>query len=173
MNHRCIDKHVQFVTIVISCTFITVFPLLQDKYKRALAEVENVRIRMKKQVEDTKLFGIQGFCKDLLEVADILEQATGTVPTEELEKNQHLKTLFEGMTMTNGQLLKVFSKHGLEKVAPEVGEKFDPHYHEALFQVPAPEGGEAGTVAIMEKKGYKLHNRTLRPALVGVFKDSS
>lgn len=128
---------------------------------------------MNKQVEDTKMFGIQGFCKDLLEVADILDQATGTVPAEEMEKNQHLKSLFEGMAMTNTQLLKVFSKHGLTKVAPEIGEKFDPNFHEALFQVPAPEGKEDGTVAILEKSGYKLHNRTLRPALVGVFSGSS
>jgi len=154
-------------------SFIFLNQTLQDKYKRALAEVENVRLRMKKQIDDTKLFGIQGFCKDLFEVADILDQATGSVPKEEMGKNQHLKLLFDGMSMTNAQLLKVFTKNGLTKVAPEIGEKFDPHSHEALFQVPAPAGNEDGTVAIVEKTGFKLHSRTLRPALVGVFKGSS
>ncbi|WAR22213.1 GRPE1-like protein [Mya arenaria] len=143
---------------------------LDDKYKRALAETENVRTRMRKQVEDAKVFGIQGFCKDLLEVADVLDQATQSVPSEELKKNEHLNTLFKGLNMTNTQLLKVFSRHGLTKLSPEVGEKFDPYVHEALFEVPAAEGQDGGTVAVCQKTGFKLHERTLRPATVGVFK---
>lgn len=121
--------------------------------------------------EEAKLFGIQRFSKDLLEVADVLEKATESVPNEELEKNIHLKNLFEGLTLTDQQLKKVFSKNGLEKDDP-IGEKFDPHSHEAVFQLDVPDK-EDGTVALVQKIGYKLNGRTLRPALVGVVKRKS
>ena len=81
----------------------------QDKYMRSLAETENVRNRMKKQVDDAKLYGIQGFCKDLLEVADILKTATLSVPQEQLSSNAPLKDLFDGLSMTQAQLQKVLS----------------------------------------------------------------
>ncbi|KAM3938701.1 grpE protein homolog 1, mitochondrial isoform 2-T2 [Leptodactylus fuscus] len=141
----------------------------QDKYKRALADTENLRQRSQKMVEDAKLYGIQGFCKDLLEVADILEKATQSVPKEEIkDDNPHLKNLYEGLVMTEVQMQKVFKKHGVVKLNP-VGAKFDPYEHEALFHTPV-EGKEPGTVALVTKVGYKLHERTLRPALVGVVK---
>ncbi|XP_026995048.1 grpE protein homolog 1, mitochondrial [Tachysurus fulvidraco] len=142
---------------------------LTDKYKRALADTENLRQRSQKLVDDAKLYGIQAFCKDLLEVADILEKATQSVPKEEVSsENPHLKNLYDGLVMTQVQIQKVFTKHGLVKLDP-VGLKFDPYEHEALFQIPH-EGQEPGTVATVTKVGYKLHNRTLRPALVGVVK---
>lgn len=124
--------------------------------------------RTRKQIDEARLFGIQSFSKDLLEVADILVKATETVPKEEIEKSDTLKNLYDGLLMTEAQLQKVFKKNGLEKVNP-VNEKFDPYSHEALFQIPFPDK-EAGTVAVVEKVGYKLHGRTLRPALVGVVK---
>ncbi|KAM6949049.1 grpE protein homolog 1, mitochondrial isoform 2-T2 [Aplochiton taeniatus] len=131
---------------------------LTDKYKRALADTENLRTRR-----------IQGFCKDLLEVADILEKATESVPKEEVSNNNpHLKNLYDGLVMTEVQMQKVFTKHGLVKLNPE-GEKFNPYEHEALFHAPV-EGKEPGTVAVVTKVGYKIHSRTLRPALVGVAK---
>ncbi|XP_015174695.1 PREDICTED: grpE protein homolog, mitochondrial isoform X2 [Polistes dominula] len=106
----------------------------EDKYKRALADGENLRVRLTKQIEDAKLFGIQGFCKDLLDVADVLGKATESVPKNELtDKNPHLKTLYEGLIMTEAQLHKVFKKHGLVSLNP-LNEKFDPNQHEALFQ---------------------------------------
>lgn len=107
---------------------------LDDKYKRSLADKENLRMRLTKQIEDAKLFGIQGFCKDLLDVADILGKATESVPKNEItERNPHLKSLYEGLTMTESQLHKVFKKHGLVSLNP-LNEKFDPNQHEALFQ---------------------------------------
>uniref|UniRef100_A0AAY5JYB4 GrpE protein homolog n=1 Tax=Esox lucius TaxID=8010 RepID=A0AAY5JYB4_ESOLU len=144
---------------------------ITDKYKRALADTENLRTRSQKMVEDAKLYGIQGFCKDLLEVADILEKATESVPKEEVssQKNPHLKNLYDGLVMTETQIQKVFIKHGLVKLNPDGGQKFNPYEHEALFHAPV-EGKEPGTVAIVTKVGYKLHGRTLRPALVGVAK---
>ncbi|XP_015718294.1 grpE protein homolog 1, mitochondrial [Coturnix japonica] len=142
-----------------------------DKYKRALADAENVRQRSQKLVEEAKLYGIQSFCKDLLEVADILEKATQSVPKEEIkDENPHLKSLYEGLVMTEVQIQKVFKKHGLLRLDP-VGAKFDPYEHEALFHAPM-EGKEPGTIALVSKIGYKLHGRTLRPALVGVVKDA-
>ncbi|GAB1865170.1 GrpE protein homolog [Camponotus japonicus] len=143
--------------------------VLEDKYKRALAEGENIRVRLTKQIHDAKLFGIQGFCKDLLDVADILGKATESVPKAELtEKNPHLKSLYEGLIMTEAQLHKVFKKHGLISLNP-INEKFDPNEHEALFQQEV-EGKEPGTIVVVSKIGYKLHERIVRPALVGVAK---
>ncbi|XP_047241114.1 grpE protein homolog 1, mitochondrial isoform X2 [Girardinichthys multiradiatus] len=144
---------------------------MTDKYKRALADTENLRTRSQRMVEDAKLYGIQSFCKDLLEVADILEKATESVPKEEVtSQNPHLKNLYDGLVMTEVQIQKVFMKHGLVKINPE-GQKFNPYEHEALFQAPV-EGKEPGTVAVVTKVGYKIHGRTLRPALVGVAKAS-
>jgi len=142
---------------------------LDDKYKRALAENENIRQRMMRQIKDAKQFGIQGFCKDLLEVADILNTATVSVPAEELtDKNPHLKNLYEGLKMTDSQLQKVFRLHGLVQVNP-LGEKFNPNQHEALFEE-VVEGKPVGTVSVVTKIGYQLHERVIRPALVGVVK---
>ena len=141
---------------------------LQDKFMRALAEVENTRQRMKKQVEDAKLFGIQGFSRDILDVADVLEKATESVPSSELQEgaNPALASLFEGLKMTSDQLQKVFNKNGLKRIEP-LGDRFDPSLHEALFEVP---GDKPGTVAVVSKVGYLLNGRTIRPALVGVAK---
>ncbi|XP_069488106.1 grpE protein homolog 1, mitochondrial [Ambystoma mexicanum] len=142
---------------------------LTDKYKRALADTENLRQRSQKLIDEAKIYGIQSFCKDLLEVADVLEKATESVPKDEIKAdNPHLKNLYEGLLMTEVQMQKVFKKHGIRKLNP-VGAKFDPYEHEALFHAPV-EGKEPGTVALVTKVGYKLHDRTLRPALVGVVK---
>ncbi|KAH9524924.1 GrpE protein 1, mitochondrial [Bulinus truncatus] len=145
----------------------------KDKYLRSLAETENLRKRMTRQVDEAKLFAIQGFCKDLLEVSDVLSTAINSVPKDQLiSSNPHLMNLYQGLNMTETQLMKVFSKHGLESIAPKEGEKFDPNFHEALFQVPiqSKETQVPDTVAVVQKIGYMLRNRTLRPALVGVFK---
>ncbi|XP_058639144.1 grpE protein homolog 1, mitochondrial isoform X2 [Onychostoma macrolepis] len=142
---------------------------ITDKYKRALADTENLRQRSQKMIDDAKLYGIQGFCKDLLEVADILEKATESVPKTEISTaNPHLKNLYDGLVMTEVQIQKVFQKHGLVKLNPD-SQKFDPYEHEAVFHAPV-EGKEPGTIAVVTKVGYKLHGRTLRPALVGVVK---
>ncbi len=142
---------------------------LLDKYRRSLAESDNMRKRLTKQIEDAKTFGIQSFCKDLLEVADVLNKAVSDVPAEMLEKeSQYLRDIHQGLQLTESQLLQVFRRHGLEKVSPELGEKFDPNVHEALFQVPATAEMESGTIMDVQKVGYALHGRTVRPVLVGV-----
>lgn len=93
-----------------------------------------MRTRLTKQISEAKIFGIQSFCKDLLDVADVLSKAPETVPKEEInDKNPYLKSLYEGLLMTDAQLQSVFKRHGLEQVNP-LNEKFNPNYHEALFQ---------------------------------------
>ena len=124
---------------------------------------------MFKQIEEAKVFGIQSFSKDLLEVADVLRKAIDSVPKtpSQLEEGKVLQSLQEGLQLTEAQLLKVFQKNGLEQVVPSEGDDFDPDLHEALFQVL---GGKAGKVAQLSQIGYRLHGRTIRPAKVGVFK---
>ena len=161
-----------------------------DKYRRSLADSENLRVRLNKQIADAKVFGIQSFCKDLLEVADILGHATKAVPQDQLnDSNPHLKNLYEGLTMTNASLLQVFKRHGLEPMNP-LNEKFNPNLHEALFQkvrflcfinmqlfsknvsffLQPDSSVEPDTIVEVTKLGYKLHERVIRPALVGVSK---
>ena len=140
----------------------------QDKFMRTLAETENLRKRMEKQVEEAKQFGIQSFAKDILEVADILEKATESVPKKDLDENTNipLVSLYEGLKLTEAQLQKVFLKNGLTKIHT-VGEVFDPKIHEALFEIP---GKKPGTVAVVSRVGYLLNGRTIRAAKVGIVK---
>ncbi|XP_022669050.1 grpE protein homolog, mitochondrial-like isoform X2 [Varroa jacobsoni] len=141
---------------------------LDDKYKRSLADSENLRMRLTKQIEDTKVFGIQKFCTDLLEIADVLQIACEAVPKEELEKNPYLKNLFEGLQMTESQLQSVFRRHGLTQINP-LGEKFNPNEHEAVFMA-EDKSKEVDSIAVVSKLGYRLRDRVIRPALVGVVK---
>ncbi|VDM63143.1 unnamed protein product [Angiostrongylus costaricensis] len=139
----------------------------KDKYRRSLAETENVRARGIKQVEEAKMFAIQGFCKDLLEVADILDLAVNSVKSEELESGgKTLTDLHNGIVMTKTVLLKVFKRHGLVALSP-IGDKFDPNLHEAVFQVSEAKV-EPGHIMHVAKVGYLLRERPIRPAQVGV-----
>uniref|UniRef100_A0A0N5C7J2 GrpE protein homolog n=1 Tax=Strongyloides papillosus TaxID=174720 RepID=A0A0N5C7J2_STREA len=143
---------------------------LKDKYLRSVAETENVRKRGVRLVDDAKVYAIQGFCKDLLEVADILNLAIDAVPKEDVESDKKLKDLYDGIVMTKEVLLKTFNKHGLVPVNPD-GQKFDPNLHEAVFQVPKEQANvPADHVAHVAKIGYSLHGRPIRPAQVGVVK---
>jgi len=136
---------------------------------RALAETENVRQRLSKQVEEARKFGIQNFAKELLEVADILEKANDSVSADDLTSdNKTLLSLVDGLKLTELELQKVLKKNGVMKMTGK-GELFDPTIHEALFEVP---GETPGMVAVVSRYGYMLHDRTLRPARVGVVKAS-
>lgn len=127
---------------------------------------------MRKEISDSKVYAIQAFCKDLLTVADILSTAVNTAPTESSQNTETDKKwgdFFEGVKMTKGELMSVFKRHGLVQFTPEKGEKFDPNKHEAMFQAPVPDL-KPGLVAHVQTSGYLLHDRTLRPAQVGVSK---
>lgn len=138
---------------------------LLDKYRRSIAENDNMRKRLTKQIEDAKVYGIQGFCKDLLDVADVLGKAV-----EAGEQTTNVEDMVQGLKLTQTQLLQVFGRHGLAQITPQTGEtKFDPNLHEALFQIPNP-NLDPNIVLDVQKIGYTLHGRTIRPALVGVSK---
>lgn len=144
---------------------------LKDKYQRTLADRENVRLRLEKQVADTKVFAIQGFCKDLLEVSDVFSKALETVTKQQLEEGpSELKILYDGLTMTQTQLHNVFKRHGLKSVEVKEGDKFDPGYQEAMFEVDATDAQKPGTVVHILRPGWKLQDRCLRSAQVGVVK---
>ena len=127
-----------------------------------------MRRRSRKQVEEAKLYGIQGFSKDILEVADVLQKATHSVPEAALQEkdNPHLVSLYGGVKLTEAELQKVLKKNGVDQINP-LGQVFDPVFHEAVFEV---EGEKPGTVAHVTMLGYTLHGRTIRPARVGVVK---
>ena len=143
-----------------------------DKYLRALAEMENVRRRATKDVDIAKKFALQNFAKSLLDVADNLTRASDSVPkemrTSSEEAHQHVKSLYEGVTMVERQLQTIFKTHAITQFAPSEGDGFNPNLHEATFEVPSPES--AGTVAACTRTGYMYHERVLRPAEVGVHK---
>lgn len=127
---------------------------LTERYRKALADSENVRRRTQKFVEDAKLFGIQSFCRDLVEVADILEK-TAESAAEEAEPtnpNPTLQKIYEGLSLIEAKLQSVFAKHGLQKMSP-VGDKYDPYDHEIVCHVPA-EGMQPGTIALVTQDGY-------------------
>mmetsp|Transcript_3513 Transcript_3513/g.11726 ORF Transcript_3513/g.11726 Transcript_3513/m.11726 type:complete len:134 (-) Transcript_3513:456-857(-) len=129
--------------------------------------MENIRKRHVNDVENANKYATTKFAKDLLNVADNLERAISMVPAEVREgEPSTLKALLEGVELTDRELLSVFRKHGVDKVDP-AGQKFDPNFHEALYEMPVPDA-EPGTVARVESVGYKIHDRCLRPAKVGV-----
>ncbi|XP_031428660.1 grpE protein homolog 2, mitochondrial [Clupea harengus] len=133
---------------------------ITERYKRALADSDNVRRRTQKFVEDAKLFGIQSFCRDLVEVADLLEQTAGLAEGSEAQRH------FQGLKHIQGRLQDVFTKHGLEKMNP-VGGTYDPYQHDIACRMPA-EGVEPGTITVVKQNGYTLHGRTIRHAHVAI-----
>ncbi len=139
---------------------------LKDQLLRALAETENLRQRTRREREDTIKYAAMGLVKDLVEVTDNLKRAIESVPAEAIEDDSQLKNLLTGVQMTDKEILTVFERHNIKQVAA-LGEKLDPHSHEALFEVPDPTS-PAGTVVQVMQPGYRLHDRLVRPARVGV-----
>ncbi|PPS17631.1 hypothetical protein GOBAR_AA02929 [Gossypium barbadense] len=148
---------------------------MKDKVVRTLAEMENVMARTRREADNSKKFAVQNFAKDLLDVADNLERASAHVKgsfSKIDESNDTagavplLKTLLEGVEMTEKQLGEVFRKYGIEKFNP-TNEPFDPNMHNAVFQVP-DNSKPTGTVAHVLKAGYMLYDRVIRPAEVSV-----
>lgn len=141
-----------------------------DQTLRALAEAENARRRAGIDVENAHKFAVGKFAKSLLDIADNLSRAAESVPEEMRESDEQpvLKSLYEGVTMTEKMLVKTFEEHGLKRIWP-MDEKFDPNLHNALFEMPDP-SKEPGTVAHVASAGYVLHDRVIRAAGVGVVK---
>jgi len=148
---------------------------LNDRLLRSYAEMENVRTRMTRIADDARKFAIQGFVKELLDVADNLRRAVDAVPAEGDQKSVEvdkalslLNSLKDGVVLTERQLLQVFGKHGVAKFE-SLDKPFDPNMHTALFQMPDP-SKTCDTVGAVLKEGYTLNDRVIRPAEVGVVK---
>jgi len=141
----------------------------RDKMLRTLAEMENLRKRTSREVADARTYGITGFARDVLEIADNLQRALDAVPAEaRAAADPGLKALIEGVELTERSLLNALEKHGVRKLDP-VGERFDPNFHQAMFEVPDA-SVPAGTVVQVVQAGYMISERVLRPALVAVSK---
>ena len=142
---------------------------LRDKALRTLAEMENLRKRTAREVADARTYGITGFARDVLEIADNLQRALDAVPAETRESaDPMLKALIEGVELTERSLLNALEKNGVKKFDPS-GEKFDPNFQQAMYEVPDA-SVPAGTVVQVVQAGYMIGERVLRPALVGVSK---
>lgn len=139
---------------------------MSDKWRRALAEAENVRRRAERDKADAQAYGGTKLARDLLSVYDNLERALQHAGDEVRET---AASFIEGVELTQRELLNAFAKHKIEKVTPEKGEKFDPNRHQAMFEAPVP-GAEPGTVIEAMQDGFVIADRLLRPALVGVAK---
>ncbi|NVJ99558.1 MAG: nucleotide exchange factor GrpE [Alphaproteobacteria bacterium] len=139
---------------------------LKDRLLRAVAETENVRRRAEKDKADASAYGVTAFARDMLNVSDNLRRALDSAPTEVTED---LKGFVEGVDMTERELLNILERHGIRKVEPEVGEKFDHQFHQAMFEVPTNEH-TPGSVMQVVAAGYVIKDRLLRPAMVGVAK---
>src|SRR5437667_7764640 len=140
-----------------------------DQLLRALAETENVRRRAQREREDASRYAVAGFVKDLLSVADNLRRALESVPASEI-RDERTRSLLEGVAATERDLLGVFERHGIKRVDPN-GEAFDHNFHQAIFEAERP-GTPGGTIIEVLQPGYVLHDRLLRPAMVGVAKET-
>ena len=144
---------------------------MKDQLLRALAEAENTRRRTQRDREDFAKYSAAPLAKDILPVADNLARALAAVPKEALDNDEALKNLVDGIAATERQLQSALERHNIKRIDPE-GEKFDSHRHQAMFEVPGTDK-PGGTVVQVLQPGYILHDRLLRPALVGIAKGSS
>ncbi len=132
----------------------------KDKFMRALADAENSRKRADKQRREAEQYGGSKLSRDMLSVFDNLKRAMDAVTDEQREQ---MGAMIEGIELTLRELLNVFKKHGIELISPEIGDKFDPQLHEAMFEAPVP-NTVAGEIIQVSADGFMLHDRLLRPA---------
>src|SRR6056297_3656844 len=137
---------------------------LQDKFMRALADAENARKRSDKDRREAENYGGSKLARDMLPVHDNLKRALDTVNEDQRAGSA---ALFEGIELTLRELRNAFAKHGITVIDPQVGDRFDPQHHEAMFEAPLP-GTKAGEIIQVSAQGFMLHDRILRPAQVGV-----
>tara|TARA_R110000796_G_scaffold27713_4_gene76278 strand:- start:4623 stop:5186 length:564 start_codon:yes stop_codon:yes gene_type:complete len=137
---------------------------LKDRFMRALADAENARKRSDKDRREAENYGGSKLARDMLSVYDNMKRAVEAATEEQRTISG---PLLEGIELTMRELLHVFKKHGMEMIAPEVGDKFDPQQHQAMFEAPVP-GTKAGEIIQVAAEGFMLHDRLLRPAQVGV-----
>jgi molecular chaperone GrpE len=142
---------------------------LKDKFLRLAAEMDNLRRRTEREVKDAKTYAAAAFARDMLSVSDNLRRALEAVPAEaRAAAEAGLVALVEGVEMTERAMLSALERHGVKKIEP-AGQKFDPNFHQAMFEVPNPEIPN-NTVIQVVQDGYVIGDRVLRPAMVGVSK---
>lgn len=137
---------------------------LRDRLMRALADAENIRKRAERDRREAEQYGGAKLSRDLLPVYDNLRRALDAA-TE--EQRQLASALIEGVELTLRELVNVFRRHGIEPIIPQVGEPFDPNSHQAMFEAPVPQT-KAGDIIEVMQHGFRMHDRLLRPAQVGV-----
>jgi molecular chaperone GrpE len=141
----------------------------KDKLLRTLAEMENLRKRTEREVLDARVYGIAGFARDVLAVADNMHRALEAIgPDLRDAADPKVKALIEGVELTERELMKILEKNGVQKFSPQ-GEKFDPNFHQAMYEMPTSDQ-PPGQVAQVVQAGYMIGDRVLRPALVAVSK---
>jgi molecular chaperone GrpE len=142
---------------------------LKDRMLRLAAEMDNLRKRTEREIADTRAYAIAGFARDMLTATDSLSRALMVIPAEaRASADGTLKSLIEGIDMTEREMQRLLAKHGVKPIEAE-GQKFDPHRHQAMFEVPDPSKPE-GTVVQVVQTGFVIGDRVLRPAMVGVAK---
>jgi len=142
---------------------------LKDRVLRALADTENMRRRSEKEAADARAYGVTSFARDMLSVVDNLERALGSLSEEQRSgADAALKALIEGVELTARDLTTALGRHGVKRLDPK-GEKFDPNFHQAMFEAP-DDSVPSGMVSQVMQSGWKISDRVLRPALVGVSK---
>src|SRR6478672_664556 len=142
----------------------------KDRLLRALAETENVRRRLQRERDDAGKYAVSSFAKDLLSPLDNLRRALDAMPEPEV-KDSRTQALRDGVAATERELLGALERHGLKRIDPK-GERFDHNFHQAIFEAERPDL-PAGTIVEVLQPGYLLHERLLRPAMVGVAKAGS
>jgi molecular chaperone GrpE len=141
----------------------------KDRLLRLAAEMENLRKRMEREKAEATLYAATNFARELLSVADSMGRALHLVSDQAREGADELtKNLLAGVELTERELLNVFAKHNIKRMEP-LGQKFDPHMQQAMFEVPSMSEAP-GTVVEVVQDGYAIGDRCLRPALVGVAK---
>ncbi|MDQ7071393.1 MAG: nucleotide exchange factor GrpE [Rhodobacterales bacterium] len=136
----------------------------RDRFMRALADAENARKRSEKDRHEAHLYGGSKIARDMLPVYDNMKRAVESMTDDQRAASA---ALLEGIELTMRELLNVFKKHGMEIIVPQVGDRFDPQLHQAMFEAPLP-GTTAGDIIQVAAEGFMLHDRLLRPAQVGV-----
>jgi len=141
----------------------------REKMLRTLAEMENLRKRTAREVADARTYAITGFARDVLDIADNLQRALDALPAEaRAAADPGLMALIEGVELTERSLLNTLEKNGVKKFDPS-GQKFDPNFQQAMYEVPDA-SVPSGTVVQVVQAGFMIGDRILRPALVGVSK---
>jgi len=145
---------------------------LKDRVLRAMADTENLRKRAEREKAEATLYAATNFARDLLSVSDSMAKALEMMPDDARKTaDEATRNLVEGIELTRRELLNSFQKHGIVEVDP-LDEKFDPNYHQAMFEVPGSDKPN-GTVVQVVQTGFKIGERILRPALVGVAKQAA